>query len=168
MRKKEGSVLFLVLILSLIGAILMAGLYVAYQRALGTFFPIRIYSNLREASSGTVTLLASYVDRKLFSRIDTEGCPSGMEEKTNATAVRCCTTTIKFKLVGYMETFPAEAELCLLSLVIPPGFSHPSVVGGFQQALAINCDNYPCQYGITVKAYGPRGVTSYVETVYVR
>lgn len=167
-NKKQGSVLFLVLILSLIGGILISGLFMAYYRMTKIIFPVRTYSTLREAAAGTVTLLASYIDQKYFSRIDQDSCPRGTEEVGNSSAIRCCKAKIEFKLVGYPNTFPAESMVCLLSLTSQTGYSALPVVGGGGMTISANCDNYPCVYSITSHAYGPQGITSYVETVYVR
>ncbi len=171
-KRVKGSVLFLTLILSLIGLILISGLFMAYYRMLKVIFPVRIYSNVREAASGTVTLLASYVDKGTFSRIDQEECPSGTKDITqdmsNSSAVRCCQAEIKFRLVGYTDVFPAKATVCLLGISSLAGYSASPVVGGGGMTLRLNCDNTPCLYSITTTAFGPQGTSSYVESLYVK
>ncbi len=168
MSKNQGSVLLLSLILSLIGLILISGLFTAYYRMIKIVFPIRVYSTVREAASGTVTLLATYIDNKYFSRIDQADCPRGTVEISNASAIRCCKANIRFKLTNYTETFTAEGMVCLISLASASGFSALPVIGGGGMTLPYNCDNYPCVYSITSTAYGPQGVSAYVEAVYVK
>jgi hypothetical protein len=157
-EKVKGSALFLTLILSLIGLMLISGLFMAYYRMLKVIFPIRIYSNIREAASGTVMLLASFVDKGDFSGIDQDDCPIGTKEVNGTSADLCCQAEIKFKLVGYTEVFIANTTVCLLARSNLPGDRADPVTGGGNKYF----------YSITTTAFGPQGTSSYVESLYVR
>ncbi|MEZ0343769.1 MAG: hypothetical protein ABWJ99_03045 [Caldimicrobium sp.] len=162
-QKKKGSALFIAIIFSLIGLIVLAGLYYAYYRSLMVIFPIRTYSDIREGVIGTVNLIATYVDKRYFSKIDQQDCPPGTENLPNATAIRCCKAEIKIRLIGYNELFPVHSEVCLM------GFSFYSVGYSAQpagQGIKVDCDNYPCIYAIKAEGRGPQGISAFLETLY--
>lgn len=106
MKKRErGSALFMSIMFTFIGLILVAGIYFAYHRSIMVIFPVRTYSTLREGVSGTIHLVARYIDKGYFSDIVPWGCPPGTTLLQNIPALICCETTIKIKLIGYTEPF---------------------------------------------------------------
>jgi hypothetical protein len=154
--RQKGAALFLTLIFSLIGLILVGGLYLAYQRMLGIVFPIKTYVTLREAVAGTVELIASYIDKDYFKDIG-QGCPAPLTQSGNF----CCNSEIKFRLIGEQGTFIANATICLVGIA-QAGFGISPVVE-LDPASKVS---QPYIYSIIVRAYGPRGTTSTIESVY--
>lgn len=159
-KRNIGQVLFLTIIFSLVGLIISAGLYYAYERFFRGFFPIKTYTTIREAVAGTVQIIASYIDQcpeDAKSRLE---CPKGLSEPDEK---NCRNGIIRFRLVNERDTFPANATVCLLYPGNPKGGSTESVVG-IDIPGARSVKNLI--YSITVTAYGPYGVTSTVEAVY--
>lgn len=166
-QRKRGSALFIAIMFSLIGLVLVSGLYYAYRRSLMVIFPVRTYSNIREGVAGTVQLIASYINKKYFSKIDQNPCPPGTIEVSNATAIRCCLADIKIRIVGYEnQLFPVKTQVCLLGQsFFAPGYSAQPVVGG-GLGIKMDCDIFPCIYAINAEGRGPQGVSAFLETLY--
>ncbi|MCS7199088.1 MAG: hypothetical protein N2327_00355 [Caldimicrobium sp.] len=99
-KKTRGSVLFVAIVFSLMGLILIAGLFMAYQRTFRVIFPIKTYTTVREAVSGTTLLLASYIDNRYFEDLILGQCRNG---------------SIKYRLTGVTNFFEAHWKVCLVS-----------------------------------------------------
>ncbi len=156
---QKGVALFLTIILSLLGLILLAGLYYAYQRVTGILFPIKSYATVREAAVGTVELIASYVDREYFKSMERRECPKPLSLSNDT--LNCCRGEIRFRLAGENLIFSSYATICLIG-VAQAGFSMSPVVE-LDPSVKIT---QPYIYAITVKAIGPRGTTSMIESIY--
>jgi len=155
--KQRGAALLLTLVLSLIGLILVGGLYLAYQRLLGIVFPIKTYATLREAASGTVELIAAYIDTDYFREMERGECPNPLTRAGNL----CCSGEIKFRLIGEDGMFIAKSAVCLVGIG-QAGFGI-SPVAELDPAIKAS---QPYIYSIIVKSYGPRGTSSTVESLY--
>ena len=156
-QRQKGVSLFLTLIFSLIGLILVGGLYLAYQRMYGLIFPIKTYATLREAASGTVELIASYIDKDYFKGLERGNCPNPLQPGDTL----CCNGEIKFHLTEERGLFVANATICLIGIA-QAGFGLSPVV---EIDPAIKASQ-PYVYSIIVRAFGPRGTVSVVESVY--
>uniref|UniRef100_A0A832GRU7 Uncharacterized protein n=1 Tax=Caldimicrobium thiodismutans TaxID=1653476 RepID=A0A832GRU7_9BACT len=174
LKRTRGSILFMGIILAFIGMVILAGLYFHYVKSLHIIFPVKTYATLRDAAVGTVHMVTHYIDNGYFRTIDNDPCPPGTtnvnatdENATLASAIRCCETSINFRLVGYSETFPADTVVCLLGTQphISAGSSpDPVVKGGGPSGSESKPKKYI--YSIATNAKGPRGTLSYVEAVY--
>ncbi|MGB9762107.1 MAG: hypothetical protein ACP5KO_06990 [Caldimicrobium sp.] len=158
-QRNSGQALFLTIIFSLLGLLLIGGLYLAYERAIKIVFPIRTYTTLREAASGTVQMLAKYIDECPENAKLTFECPQGLGSPDER---YCRSGIIKFRLIEYKDVFVANATICPLYQALFPGESAEAVVSTdpniqFSRKLV---------YSIIVKAYGPYGTTSTIEAVY--
>ncbi len=155
--RQQGVALFLTVILSLIGLILVGGLFIAYQRMLGMVFPIKTYATLREAASGTVELIASYVDKDYFEKMGRGECPPSLTKVDNF----CCQGIIRFHLIGEPGDFVANSTVCIVGIV----------QAGYGISPVVELDpglkgSQPYLYSIIVRATGPRGTLAIVESLY--
>lgn len=159
--RKKGSALFVAIMFSFIGLLVIAGLVTIWYRLTHILFPVRTYTSVREAASGGIKLLATYVDQGYFSDINLGKCPAGTQPISNGT---CCIVNLKYKLLGDSKEYLNPVTICTLGYQAQPGFEITGVAYTSQAArLGLNF-----VYGFNSTAYGPNNVTAYVEAVYVR
>jgi len=157
--KQKGSALFVAIMFSFIGLLIIAGLVAVWYRLTHIIFPVKTYSSVREAAAGGVKLLSAYVDLGYFLDIQSS-CPS--ELNSNRTSLPnlpyCCKSDVPFKLVYSNNTFYNHVTICLLRPPEPaPGYP----TGG-------TTSNIPLLflYGFNSTAIGLQNETAHVEAVY--
>jgi hypothetical protein len=160
-NRERGSALFISIMFAFIGLILVAGIYFAYHRSLMVIFPVRTYSNLREGVTGTIHLVARYIDKGNFSDICLN-CPPGLTPVSNASAINCCETYIKIKLIGYPGTFPVKTQICCMGSVQTPGNSTKPVVEKDSGEKSIQT----LLFAINAEGRGPQGASVFIESLY--
>lgn len=160
-KRKRGSVLFVAIMFSFIGLLMIAGLVAVWYRLTHIFFPVKTYASVREAAAGGIKLIASYIDHEFFVDLEKGRCPSGLELTNNGT---CCKVNLKYRLLGSGKEYLNPIFVCLLGYQAQPGAEITGVTYTPQAAkLGLNFI-----YGLNSTAYGPNNVTAYIEAVYVK
>ncbi len=164
--RTKGNVLFIALIFAFLALLIIAGLVAFWYRYTHTIFPIKVYTNIKQAAAGSVEMVATYIDTGFFKDMELGKCPSGTTpvNATGTSAVQCCKMVFKYKLLGSDKTFDNPVQVCLLGYKPQPGFSltgvaytPPSVKFGLNLL-----------YGISSIAYGPQNATACIEAVYLK
>jgi hypothetical protein len=157
-KKVRGVALISVLVMGIIIAIVIGGLYYILTRTMLTGERVRVYTSTREAAVGGVNYAVLQIKSGLFDDMDQFGCPTGWTSDGN-----CCTSNINYRLSGTTQTFTNTITICLRGYVPPPGevltgvaYSKPQVGGRGYIYLIIS------------EADGPQGSKSRVEAVWVR
>lgn len=160
-KRNKGSALFVALMFSFIGLLVIAGLVAVWYRLTHVLFPVKTYTSVREAASGGVKLLASYIDQGFFSDLEKGRCPAGLQSTNNGT---CCLVNLKYRLLGSEREYSNPVYVCILGYQTQPGMEITGVAYTPQAArFGLNF-----VYGLNSTAYGPNSVTAYVEAVYVK
>ncbi len=114
-QKKRGSALFVTIMLSFVGLIIMAGLMSLWQRYTRLVSPIKTYSTLREAAAGGLQLIASYIENGNFDNMRYGECPPGtISLNGNCPGLQCCQVQLKFKLFGNNTLHTNTVNIVLL------------------------------------------------------
>jgi len=153
--KQKGSALFVAIMFSFIGLLIIAGLVAVWYRLTHVIFPVKTYSSVREAAAGGVKLLASYIDVCTKDLLDYGECQPVFQNENQVPndGNQSCwgINNLKFKLLGSDREYPNPIVICFLVRERAPGFS-----GGEQFIF----------WGMNSTAIGPNNVTAYVEAVY--
>jgi len=157
-KKVRGVALISVLVMGIMIAIVIGGLYYILTRTMLTGEKVRVYTSTREAAVGGVNYAVLQIKSGLFDAMDQHGCPTGWISDED-----CCTSNINYRLSGTTQTFTNTITICLRGYVPPPGealtgvaYSRPQVGGRGYIYLIIS------------EADGPQGSKSRVEAVWVR
>jgi hypothetical protein len=157
-KKVRGVALISVLVMGIMIAIVIGGLYYILTRTMLTGERVRVYTSTREAAVGGVNYAVLQIKGGLFDAMDQYGCPAGWISDED-----CCTSNINYRLSGTTQTFTNTITICLRGYVPPPGealtgvaYSRPQVGGrGYIYLIISEVD-------------GPQGSKSRVEAVWVR
>jgi hypothetical protein len=157
-KKVKGVALISVLVMSIMIALVIGGLYYILTRTMLTGERVRVYTSTREAAVGGVNYAVLQIKGGLFDTMDQLGCPTGWTPDGN-----CCTSNINYRLSGTTETFRNTITICLRGYAPPPGdvvtgvaYSRPQPGGrGYI-------------YSIISEVDGPQGSKSRVEAVWMR
>lgn len=161
--RQKGASLFIAIMLSFIGLLIIGGLITAWYRLTHIIFPIKTYSSVKEAAGGGIKLLSTYIDQGVFSEMERGNCPQGTSLIGNNT-LPCCQVNLKYKLLGGTREYANPIAICFLGYVPQPGYEITGVAYTSQPAKFGK--NFI--YGFNSTAYGPNNITAYVEAVYVR
>jgi hypothetical protein len=157
-KKVRGVALISVLVMGVMIALVIGGLYYILTRTMLTGERVRVYTSTREAAVGGVNYAVLQIKSGLFDTIDQLECPAGW-----TTVGNCCTANLNYRLSGTTETFRNTITICLRGYTSPPGevitgvaYSRPQPGGrGYI-------------YSIISDADGPQGSRSRVEAVWMR
>jgi hypothetical protein len=157
-KKVKGVALISVLVMSIMIALVIGGLYYILTRTMLTGERVRVYTSTREATVGGVNYAVLQIKGGLFDTMDQLGCPTGWTPDGN-----CCTSNINYRLSGTTETFRNTITICLRGYAPPPGEVVTAVAGTRPQA-----GGRGYIYSIISEADGPQGSRSRVEAVWMR
>lgn len=155
-KKVRGVALISVLVMGIMIAIVIGGLYYILTRTMLTGERVRVYTSAREAAVGGVNYAVLQIKSGLFDAMDQLGCPTGWISAGDY----CCTSNINYRLSGTTQTFTNRITICLRGYVPPPG-----------EVITAVADTKPIGgyiYLIVSEADGPQGSKSRVEAVWVR
>ncbi len=155
-KKVRGVALISVLVMSIMIAIVIGGLYYILTRTMLTGERVRVYTSTREAAAGGVNYAVLQIKSGLFDAMDQLGCPTGWIFDGDY----CCTSNINYRLSGTTQTFTNTITICLKGYVPLPG----EVITG----VAYSRPYRGYIYLIISEADGPQGSKSRVEAVWVR
>jgi len=157
-KKVRGIALISVLVMSIMIAIVIGGLYYILTRTTLTGERVRVYTSTREAAVGGVNYAVLQIKSGLFDTMDQFGCPTGWTPAGN-----CCTANLNYRLSGTTEILRNTITICLKGYAPPPGevgagvaYSRPQPGGrGYMYLIISEVD-------------GPQSSKSRVEAVWVR
>jgi type II secretory pathway pseudopilin PulG len=157
-KKVKGVALISVLVMGIMVALVIGGLYYILTRTTTTGERVRVYTSTREAAVGGVNYAVLQIKSGLFDTMDQLGCPAGWTTDGN-----CCTSNINYRLSGTTQNLTNTITICLRGYAPPPGevvtgvaYSRPQPGGrGYI-------------YSIISEADGPQGSRSRVEAVWMR
>jgi hypothetical protein len=157
-KKVRGIALISVLVMGVMIALVIGGLYYILTRTTITGERVRVYTSTREAAVGGVNYAVLQIKSGLFDTMDQLECPTGWTPDGN-----CCTANLNYHLSGTTETFRNTITICLRGYAPPPGdvvtgvaYSRPQPGGrGYI-------------YSIISEVDGPQGSRSRVEAVWMR
>jgi hypothetical protein len=159
-RKVRGVALISVLVMGIMIALVIGGLYYILTRTMLTGERVRVYTSTREAAVGGVNYAVLQIKSGLFDTIDQLECPTGW---TSTPDGNCCTSNINYRLSGTTETFRNTITICLRDYAPPPGETATGVAYSRPQA-----GGRGYIYLIISDADGPQGSRSRIEAVWVR
>jgi hypothetical protein len=158
-KKVKGVALISVLVMGIMIALAIGGLYYILTRTMLTGERVRVYTSTREAAVGGVNYAILQIKGGLFDTMDQLGCPAGWISDGDY----CCTADIDYLLSGTTETFTNRITICLRGYAPPPGevaagaaYTRPQPGGRGYIYLIIS------------EADGPQGSKSRVEAVWMR
>jgi hypothetical protein len=157
-KKVKGVALISVLVMSVMIALVIGGLYYILTRTTITGERVRVYTSTREAAVGGVNYAVLQIKSGLFDATDQLGCPTGWTPAGN-----CCTANINYRLSGTTETFTNRITICLRGYAPPPG----DVVSGVAYSRP-QPGGRGYIYSIISEVDGPQGSKSRVEAVWMR
>ncbi len=157
-RKVRGVALISVLIMSVMIALVIGGLYYILTRTTITGERVRVYTSTREAAVGGVNYAVLQIKGGLFDAMDQLECPTGWTPDGN-----CCTANLAYRLSGTTETLRNTITICLRGYAPPPG----DVVSGVAYSRP-QAGGRGYIYLIISDADGPQGSRSRVEAVWMR
>jgi hypothetical protein len=157
-KKVRGVALISVLIMSVMVALVIGGLYYILTRTMLTGERVRVYTSTREAAVGGVNYAVLQIKSGLFDAMDQYGCPTGWTPDGN-----CCTANLAYRLSETTQTFTNRITICLRGYAPPPG----EVVTGVAYTRP-QPGGRGYIYLITSEADGPQGSKSRVEAVWMR
>jgi hypothetical protein len=157
-KKVKGVALISVLVMSVMIAIVIGGLYYILTRTMLTGERVRVYTSTREAAVGGVNYAVLQIKGGLFDAMDQLGCPTGWTPDGN-----CCTANLNYRLSGITQNFTNRITICLKGYAPPPG----DVVTGVAYSRPI-AGGRGYIYSIISEADGPQGSKSRVEGVWMR
>jgi len=157
-KKVKGVALISVLVMGVMVALAIGGLYYILTRTMLTGERVRVYTSTREAAVGGVNYAVLQIKGGLFDAMDQLGCPAGW-----ALAGNCCTANLNYRLSGTTETFRNTITICLRGYVPPPGEALTAAAGARPQP-----GGRGYVYSIISEADGPQGSRSRVEAVWMR
>ncbi len=157
-KKVRGIALISVLVMGIIIALVIGGLYYILTRTMLTGERVRVYTSTREAAVGGVNYAVLQIKSGLFDTIDQLGCPTSWTLNGN-----CCTANLNYRLSGTTQTFTNRITICLRGYTPPPGEALTGVAYSRPQP-----GGRGYIYSIISDADGPQGSRSRVEAVWVR
>jgi hypothetical protein len=157
-KKVKGVALISVLVMSVMIALVIGGLYYILTRTTITGERVRVYTSTREAAVGGVNYAVLQIKSGLFDAMDQLECPAGW-----TTVGNCCTANLNYRLSGTTETFRNTITICLRGYAPPPG----DVVSGVAYSRP-QPGGRGYIYSIISEADGPQGSRSRVEAVWMR
>jgi type II secretory pathway pseudopilin PulG len=157
-KKVRGVALISVLVMGIMIAIVIGGLYYILTRTMLTGERVRVYTSTREAAVGGVNYAVLQIKSGLFDGMDQFGCPTGWISDGD-----CCTANLNYRLSGTTETFTNTITICLRGYAPPLGETATGVAYSRPQA-----GGRGYVYLIVSEANGPQGSKSRVEAVWVR
>jgi hypothetical protein len=157
-KKVRGIALISVLVMSVMIALVIGGLYYILTRTMLTGERVRVYTSTREAAVGGVNYAVLQIKSGLFDAMDQLECPTGWTLDGN-----CCTANLNYRLSGTTETLRNTITICLRGYVPPPGEAITGVAYFRPQA-----GGRGYIYSIISDADGPQGSRSRVEAVWMR
>ena len=157
-KKVKGVALISVLVMGVMVALVIGGLYYILTRTMLTGERVRVYTSAREAAVGGVNYAVLQIRGGLFDAMDQLECPAGW-----TTVGNCCTANLNYRLSGTTETFRNRITICLRGYAPPPG----DVVSGVAYSRP-QAGGRGYIYSIISEADGPQGSRSRVEAVWVR
>ncbi|AHE96246.1 hypothetical protein THERU_05765 [Thermocrinis ruber] len=157
-KKVKGVALISVLVMGIMIALVIGGLYYILTRTMLTGERVRVYTSTREAAVGGVNYAVLQIKSGLFDNMDQLECPTGW-----TTVGNCCTANLNYRLSGTTETFRNTITICLRGYAPPPG----EVVTGVAYTRP-QPGGRGYIYSIISDADGPQGSRSRVEAVWMR
>jgi hypothetical protein len=157
-KKVKGVALISVLVMGIMIALVIGGLYYILTRTMLTTERVRVYTSTREAAVGGVNYAVLQIKGGLFDTMDQYGCPTGWISDGD-----CCTSNINYRLSGTTHTFTNRITICLRGYTSPPGDVASGVAYSKPQP-----GGRGYIYSIISEADGPQGSKSRVEAVWVR
>jgi hypothetical protein len=157
-KKVRGVALISVLVMSVMIALAIGGLYYILTRTMLTGERVRVYTSTREAAVGGVNYAVLQIKGGLFDAMDQLECPTGW-----TTVGNCCTANINYRLSGTTQTFTNRITICLRGYTSPPG----DVVSGVAYSRP-QAGGRGYIYSIISEVDGPQGSRSRVEAVWMR
>jgi len=157
-KKVKGVALISVLVMSVMIALVIGGLYYILTRTMLTGERVRVYTSTREAAVGGVNYAVLQIRSGLFDAMDQLVCPTGWTPDGN-----CCTSNINYRFSGTAEIFTNRITICLRGYAPPPGEAITGVAYTRPQP-----GGRGYIYLIISEADGPQGSRSRVEAVWIR
>ena len=157
-KKVKGVALISVLVMGIMIALVIGGLYYILTRTMLTGERVRVYTSTREAAVGGVNYAVLQIKSGLFDAMDQLECPTGWTSNGN-----CCTANLNYRLSGTTETLRNTITICLRGYAPPPG----DVVSGVAYSRP-QAGGRGYIYLIISDADGPQGSRSRVEVVWMR
>jgi hypothetical protein len=157
-KKVRGVALISVLVMSVMIALVIGGLYYILTRTMLTGERVRVYTSTREAAVGGVNYAVLQIKGGLFDAMDQLGCPIGWNTVEN-----CCTANLNYRLSGTTQNFTNTITICLRGYAPPPGEVVAPVAGTRPIA-----GGRGYIYSIISEVDGPQGSKSRVEAVWMR
>jgi hypothetical protein len=157
-KKVRGVALISVLVMSIMIALVIGGLYYILTRTTITGERVRVYTSTREAAVGGVNYAVLQIKSGLFDAMDQLECPAGW-----TTVGNCCTANLNYRLSGTTQNFTNTITICLRGYTSPPG----EVVSGVAYSRP-QAGGRGYIYSIISEADGPQGSRSRVEAVWIR
>ncbi len=157
-KKVRGVALISVLVMGVMTALVIGGLYYILTRTMLTGERVRVYTSTREAAVGGVNYAVLQIKSGLFDTMDQLGCPIGW-----TTVGNCCTANLNYRLSGTTQTFTNQIIICLRGYAPPPGEAITGVAYSRPQP-----GGRGYIYSIISDADGPQGSRSRVEAVWMR
>jgi len=162
-KKVKGVALISVLVMGIMVALAIGGLYYILTRTTITGERVRVYTSTREAAVGGVNYAVLQIKGGLFDTMDQDGCPTGSGWTPANPDQTCCTANLNYRLSGTTETFRNTITICLRGYAPPPGEVITGVAYSRPQA-----GGRGYIYSIISDADGPQGSRSRVEAVWMR
>ncbi len=157
-KKVKGVALISVLVMSVMIALVLGGLYYILTRSITSAERVRVYTSTREAAVGGVNYAVLQIKGGLFDTMDQLGCPTGWTSDGN-----CCTTNLSYRPSGTTQTFTNRITICLRGYSPPPG----DVVSGVAYTKP-QPGGRGYIYSIISEVDGPQGSRSRVEAIWMR
>ncbi len=157
-KKVKGVALISVLVMSVMIALVIGGLYYILTRSITSSEKVRVYTSTREAAVGGVNYAVLQIKSGLFDTMDQLGCPTGWTSDGN-----CCTANLNYRLSETTQTFTNTITICLRGYSPPPGEIASGVAYTRPQP-----GGRGYIYLIVSEADGPQGSKSRVEAIWMR
>ena len=157
-KKVRGVALISVLVMSVMIALAIGGLYYILTRTMLTGERVRVYTSTREAAVGGVNYAVLQIKGGLFDAMDQLECPTGWNLDGD-----CCTANLNYSLSGTTQNFTNRITICLRGYTSPLG----DVVSGVAYSRP-QAGGRGYVYSIISEADGPQGSRSRVEAVWMR
>ncbi len=157
-KKVRGVALISVLVMSVMIALVIGGLYYILTRSITSAERVEVYTSTREAAVGGVNYAVVQIKSGLFDTMDQLECPTGWTSNGN-----CCTTNLSYRPSGTTQAFTNRITICLRGYSPPPG----DVVSGVAYSRP-QPGGRGYIYLIISEVDGPQGSRSRVEAVWMR
>jgi len=161
-KKVKGVALISVLVMGIMIALVIGGLYYILTRTMLTGERVRVYTSTREAAVGGVNYAVLQIKSGLFDAMDQLGCPTG-SGWTPTPDGNCCTANLSLPPFWNNTKLYKQITICLRGYTSPPGEVITGVAYSRPQA-----GGRGYIYSIISDADGPQGSRSRVEAVWMR